>query len=90
MKMSEILNDQDADDVWSVLLSPIVFKFDKLYDFVIKSTNNMNLPPEIFDDRELLMIMYQLTDYEQLMRSELDKDSKWIKKLNTLSDYLKG
>jgi hypothetical protein len=56
----------------------------------MKTSNNFNLPSEIFDEDELLFLLTSLSKIEENVNTFIPPENEWYQKTKQLSTYLKG
>jgi hypothetical protein len=89
MKICEIIDPDDPFNTWySIKVN--LREIDTLYSFVQRTSNNFNLPPEIFHENELLYLITSLKNIENTIYQEIPDDNVWHKKTKQLSDYLRN
>jgi|688.fasta_scaffold811221_1 hypothetical protein len=89
MKIYEVVDKDNPYNTWYSFAVDLQ-ALDKLYSFVMKTSNNFNLPSEIFDEDELLFLLTSLSKIEENVNTFIPPENEWYQKTKQLSTYLKG
>jgi hypothetical protein len=88
MKLKEILDSTDPNDVWEVIVSDdLLFLIDKEYDKWFKISDGFSIPPQMFNSE----LFHEAKDTINSLVPIVEKifvTPKWQNKLIDLKNYL--